>query len=107
MTDVSDEYITNQAMNQLKDEKSIRGTMSQILDKKVTKVVLEASDVNIQEMSMEDFNKMVYAADTVETEEVDKVADETEEVTDEIIETEEKIEEEAVVELKEESEESN
>jgi len=107
MTDVSDEYITNQAMNQLKDEKSIRGTMSQILDKKVTKVVLEALDVNIQEMSMEDFNKMVYAADTVETEEVDEVADETEEVTDEIIETEEKIEEEAVVELKEESEESN
>ena len=96
LKDISDEYLTNLAMNSLKEEKSIRGIATQILDNKAIKVVLDTVDVNIQEMSMEDFNNMAYGSKE----------DETEEVTDEIIESEETIEEEAV-EVKEETENNN
>ena len=100
MNNISDEHLTNYAMNYLKDEKSIRGTASQILDSKVVKVVLEAVDASIQEMSMEDFNNMVYDRKNEESENVKeetKEADETKEIevdevadaTDEIKATEE------------------
>jgi len=98
MSYLPDEEITNYAMNYLKDENNVRGTASQILERKVAKVVLETVDVTLQEMSMEEFNKMMYDTPPVETEEVDDVDDE--EVTTEIIEPEEA----AII---EESEESN
>ena len=94
ITDFSDETLTNIAMESLKDEKSIREVASRLVFDKVVATVSELVTVNIQEISMEDFNHMMYASNK----------DETEEVT----ESEEKIEEavvveEAVVEVKEET----
>ena len=89
MNFISDEDLTSYAMNYLKDEKSVRTTASQILERKIAQVVLITADVTIQEMSLEDFNKMVYASDNDETVEVDEPADEIEEVDEAAVETEE------------------
>ncbi|MDR1171120.1 MAG: trigger factor [Bacteroidales bacterium] len=69
MSNIPDETLTSYAMNSLKDEKSIRGMASQVLEKKIAKTVNEAVDVNIQELSPDDFNKMIYASDNEGTKE--------------------------------------
>ena len=62
MGNIPDETLTGYAMNSLKDEKSVRGIASQVLEAKIAKVISETVDVNIQEMSLEDFNNMIQAA---------------------------------------------
>ena len=61
-----DETITQYAMNSLKDEKSIRDIAAQVLEKKITKLVSENVDLNIQEISLDDFNKMISDAQNKE-----------------------------------------
>jgi hypothetical protein len=103
LKNVADEYITQQAMNLLKDEKNIRSMASQALEKKIAKAISEIVDLNIQEISMDDFDKMMYASEyeqkTGEAGEAGEVELIEEVETVEIVE--EKVEEAASVETPE------
>ena len=86
MSNIPDETLTGYAMNSLKDEKSVRGIATQVLEQKIAKLINETVDVNIQEMSMDDFNKMMYAAnnpaeEAVQVEEEKAVEGEEQEIT--------------------------
>jgi trigger factor len=72
--DMPDETLTGYAMNSLKDEKSVRGIASQVLEKKIVMTVNETVDVNIQELSLDDFNKMIYASNSSSAEEAGEEA---------------------------------
>ena len=89
ISNISDEELNNYAMNYLKDEKSVRGVASQVLQNKIVKVIHEAVDVVLQEISFEDFNKMMYDTKKEEAEEVTGNVDEVASETDEIKATEE------------------
>ncbi len=60
MTNFPDEALTNYAMNTLKEEKNIRQIVSQVVDKKVINAVYEAVDAPVKEITLDDFNKMIY-----------------------------------------------
>jgi trigger factor len=92
MSAVPDETLTQFAMNSLKDEKRVREIASHALERKAILKVSEIADLNIQKISFDDFNKMVYASDN---EEVGKIG-EVEEAGEA-----EKVEEVAVEEVKE------
>jgi trigger factor len=72
---ISDEDLTGYAMNYLKDEKSVRGTASQILESKIAELVLSKINVDIQEISLNDFNSMVSKANKGETEEAGEIVE--------------------------------
>ena len=59
-----DETISNYAANYLKEEKNVRTMASQVLQEKITKLVLEKVDLTIREISVEDFNSMISANNT-------------------------------------------
>jgi len=73
ISNISDKDLTGYAMNNLKDEKSIQGVASQVLQNKAVNTVLEAVDVIIQEISLDDFNKMMYEVNNGEVENVGQV----------------------------------
>jgi trigger factor len=68
ISNISDEHLTGYAMNNLKDEKTVRATAVKVLENKIAKIVLDAVDVSIQEMSLDDFNKMIYGSNDSEGE---------------------------------------
>ena len=98
LKNVADEYITQQAMSMLKDEKSIRSVASQAMEKKIAKAVSEIADVSIQEISMDDFDKMMYGQ-TGEVGEVEEIGETGETETVEVVEKNEAVEEAATVEI--------
>ena len=58
VSNISDEELTNYAMNYLKEEKNIRGVASQVLQNKVLNAIFTSVDVIVQEISFDDFNKL-------------------------------------------------
>lgn len=60
LNNISDEYITHRAMDMLKEEQNVKSMASQALGVKIARKVHEIVDLNIQEISMEDFDKMMY-----------------------------------------------
>jgi trigger factor len=60
ITNFPDDMLANYAMGTLKEEKNIRQIASQVIDKKVIDAIHDSVDVSIQEMSLADFNKMIY-----------------------------------------------
>ncbi len=60
VTNFPDDALTNYAMGTLKDEKNVRQIASQVIDKKVVNAIYEVVDVPVKEMSLDDFNKMIY-----------------------------------------------
>ncbi len=66
MGNLPDDILTKYAINSLKEEKSIRDAASRVLEMKVVEVVGEDMDIVVQEMSTDDFNKMIYAANNKE-----------------------------------------
>ncbi len=77
ITNFPEESLTNYAMGTLKDEKSVQGVVSQIIEKKVAEVIRDSVDPTVQEMSLDDFNKMIYATNNGE------VAEEIEDIQQE------------------------
>ena len=55
---VPEEQINESVNAHLQDENNVRSTASQIYEKKITELVAEAVDLKIQEISLEDFNKL-------------------------------------------------
>ena len=83
-----DETLTKYAMNSLKDEKQISEIAAQVLEKKVAHVVSEIVAPTIQEISLDEFNKILYAPNDESDEEIsnDEEAVQVEEVGQEIAE---------------------
>ena len=54
----SEQDLTTYAMNRLKDEKNVRDMASQVLQNKVIHLIHETVDVVIQEISLDEFNKL-------------------------------------------------
>ncbi|MDR1155187.1 MAG: trigger factor [Bacteroidales bacterium] len=75
MSHVSDETLTDYAMNSLKNEESVRGIALRAFERKIARIVNEAVDVSIQELSLDDFNKMVRASNNEETKEPGETED--------------------------------
>ena len=97
LRNVNDEMLTKQAMSFLKDEKNVRSMASQTLERKIAETVIEIMDVQIREISLEDFNKMIYAQKYGEIGEAGEIGE-----TGETIEiAEENKEAEKVVEIEE------
>jgi trigger factor len=63
MDAVPDETLTQFAMNSLKDEKRVREVASQAMERKAVLKVSEIVDLNMKEITLDDFNKMVYASE--------------------------------------------
>ena len=83
-----DETLTQYAMNSLKDEKQVSEIAAQVLEKKVAHVISEIVAPTIQKITLDDFNKMLYATDDEKDKEVsnDEEAMQVEEVGQEIAE---------------------
>jgi len=104
----TDEDMTNYAMNYLKEEKNAQEMASQVIGNKVFKIIFDAVEVNVQEISIDDFNKMVYSSENEEAVETGETGEAVETgEAEEAVEVEEKIEEtEKIVEETEEAEEA-
>jgi len=77
---IPDETLTGLAMDSLKDEKSVRETASRVIFEKVVAAVSELVTVNVQEVSLDEFRKLIYPEDeeveaVEETEETEIVAE--------------------------------
>ncbi|MDR2037919.1 MAG: trigger factor [Bacteroidales bacterium] len=59
ITSFPDDALTSYAMNSLKEESNVRQVISQIMDKKVSDAIYQLVDVSVQEISLDDFNKMM------------------------------------------------
>lgn len=59
VTDFPEDALTNYAMNNLKDEHSVRQIVSQVIDQKVIDVVHDAVQVTEKEISFDDFKALV------------------------------------------------
>ena len=102
MSDVSDETITQYAMNSLKEEKQIHETAAQVLEKKVVQVLSEVVGLNIQQISLNDFNKMIAPPNDEEIENNEEIEESKEIET--IVEVEEGKEIETILEVEESQE---
>jgi len=89
----TDEDLTNYAMNYLKEEKNVQEMASQVIGNKVYKIIFDAVDVNVQEISIDDFNKMVYSSKNEKADEIGETGEVVETVEAVEGETEEKVEE--------------
>ena len=102
MKNIPDEFLTQQAMNLLKDEKSVRNMASQAMERKSAKAVSEIVDLNIQEVSMDDFNQIIYGSQLTEENEETGETGETGEIVEagevEVVEKNETVEETGTVE---------
>lgn len=101
MDNPSEETLQHYAMNSLKDEKNVREIASQALERKIVKKVSEIVDLNMQEISMDDFNQMINASNNEEAKEVSN-----EEKVEEVLDSEEagqavEVKEEVVEEVRE------
>jgi len=61
ITNIPAENLDAYAMNFLKEEKNIHDIASQVLENKLADTISETIKLNIQEISMEDFNNMIYS----------------------------------------------
>jgi len=93
---VPDDILTQQAMKKLKDENEIKSMASHALERKIVKTINEIVDLNVQEISMDDFNNMVYAASYKK--QVEEVGETGKFKTSEEVETVESVEDNETVE---------
>jgi hypothetical protein len=75
MNNFPDEALNNYAMGYLKEEKNVRATASQVLESKIAKSVSETVSLTIQEMSLQDFNSMIQAANQKDEEAMEEIAE--------------------------------
>ena len=75
LKNVADEYLTQHAMRMLKDEKSVRAMASQAMERKIAQKVSEIVNMDIQEISPDDFQKLIYAANDEEIEQVEEAGE--------------------------------
>ena len=84
ITYLPDESLNSYAINYLKDEKNVRNAASQVLEYKLADTVSKAVDLNLQELNMEEFNKLVYGAMIEEVAEEPEVEEIKEEVVEDV-----------------------
>lgn len=72
MNNISDEDMNNYATNYLKEEKNVRDVVAQILQKKATSMIHATVDLQMQEISFNDFNQMMYEASNKMSEAVEE-----------------------------------
>ena len=84
--------INGYAVKYLEEEKNVRNAALQVLENKIAKTLSKIMDLNIQELSMEEFNEKVYGAKTDESAKESEVEEDKAEESGEIekIEAEEK-----------------
>jgi len=76
-TDIPEKEIANFAMNYLKEEKNVRGTVSKIVENKAFDIIIENIDLSIQEVSLQEFENKAYPKHTDD----EKAVNETEEAS--------------------------
>jgi trigger factor len=61
LTNIPDSALMNYAMGALREEKNVRQYAAQVMDKKVTEVVYDEIDVEVKDVSLDEFNKLFYS----------------------------------------------
>jgi trigger factor len=98
---MSDESLTQFATNMLKDENTVQKIAFQLFENKTTYLMSNIVTLNIQEISLTDYNNMIYASMDQSDAAVEEVKEEVAETVTE--ETAETVEEETVEAIREDA----